>query len=165
MRRIFAGYAFLVILSATVALTIALTRHDTTLPDPFPTAQHQAVAIDLYYPAQLPEGFQIDTVSAENIEKNVVVLRATNPEAGTIITLSQQAAPKDFNFNILHNSFEGKTSYKVKLGTVTTGSIDNGKTKIASLVTKDNTWILLNTTEGVSDKDVRFVFGHLSDKR
>ena len=161
LRKLLLAYAALVVISAVCALIAVHNQNKHTLADPFPAAQRQAVKVQLYYPSRLPDGYQFDIASAESVENTVVVLRATNPDQGTEFSISQQAAPDNFNYNILYNSFEGKTSFKSKLGQVTSGTIDNGQTRIASLVTKDNTWILINAKAGVSLDEMRIVMNSL----
>jgi hypothetical protein len=158
LARLGITYAVLIILSAFTALSLASGRHDNTITNPFPIGQIKAAPFKLYYPARLPKGYQVDIASAESIESAVVIMRITNPTSGNAIAISQQQAPENFNYNILYNSFEGKKTYKVKLGTVTTGTIDNGKTQIASLVTADKTWIFLTAPASVPSEDLQSVF-------
>lgn len=165
LKRMVLLYGSLVVLTATGASAIHAARASRLQADPFPASQRQAVQIQLYYPDRLPKGYQFDTASAESVETKVVVLRITNPASGQYVSFSQQPAPQNFNFQVLHNSFEGKTSFKVTLGTVTTGTIDNGKTRIASLVTHDKTWILANASPAVTTDELKTAFGSLQPSR
>ena len=162
VKRVIIAYCLLIALTAFVALIFAASHHSPgNLQNPFPSAQIKAVPFQLYYPTRLPDHYQFDIASAESVEASVVVLRVTNPKTGDAIAISQQKAPDNFNFNILYNSFEAKKSYKVKLGTVVTGTIDNGKTQIASLVTADKTWIFLTAPAATPAQDLKVVLDHL----
>lgn len=151
IRRLLYIYLGCIVFSAMVAGLIATKQHTAALPDPFSSEQRAVAPFKLYYPSRLPERFYIDTASLSRLEQSVVVLRITNGAGkGQVFTLSQQALPDQTNLETFYQSFGGRITFDTNVGKATAGTIDDGTTRLVSVVTPDSTWILIQAPTIVS---------------
>jgi hypothetical protein len=158
-------YAGLVIIAAVAATGVAMSRNagKTELSDPFRAEQRSAVAFTLYYPSLLPENMEVDAASLATSDTTVVTMRITDRRGslGQSFTITQQAANNSFNYETFYGSFRDKSSFDTSLGTVTTGTIDNGKTRLASLVANNKTWILVQAPPSLHLDQLQNVLNNL----
>jgi hypothetical protein len=163
-KRLLLIYGFLIIAAAVAALLVANQQVSATLPDPFRPEQRNAVIFPLYYPTHLPEGMEVDAGSLGRLDSSIVSMRITEGRGslGRSFSMTEQAAPKAFDFGTFYSSFTDKTSFETKLGTVTTGTIDNGATRIASLVANKETWILIQAPPSIRLDELKDVLEHLA---
>jgi len=87
-----------------------------------------------------------------------------DPKPRTML-VTQQASVANFNFRTFLGSFDDKVYVETKSGRATIGTIDSGSTRIASLVTNDDTWVLINAPLTVPVEDIRIVLTHLTPAR
>lgn len=159
--RLFAiVYILLITFAAATAVALSQRNQHQRVINPFSAGQQAAAGFTLYYPARLPDTYQIDAASLTTVQQSIVNMRLGNGNNATI-TITQQRPPAGFKFDTLYNTFGNRQSFKVKLGTVTSGTIDDGKTYLSSLVTPDNTWILMSSANQLPQKDLQLIFGNL----
>jgi hypothetical protein len=151
LRRLFSIYLACIIGSSIAAVVLASSHHTAPLPDPFNAEQRTRVPFTLYYPTKLPAPYYVDIASLGRLEDSVVVMRITDGSGeGHAFSISQQALPKTINLDALYESFGERHSFPSPLGKATAGTIDNGSSRIVSLVTEDKTWILVQAPASVS---------------
>jgi hypothetical protein len=144
MKRLLYAYLICIAVSALAAAIFASSQQQPRLPDPFRAEQRAAVSFQLYYPYALPAPYYVDVASLGRTEESVVTMRITDGAGkGQFFTISQQRLPNSINLDAFYESFGGRTSFKTDLGQAVTGTIDDGNTRIVSLLTEDNTWILV----------------------
>jgi len=153
-------YILLITFAAATAVALAQRNQHQRVADPFSAGQQTAAGFTLYYPARLPDTYQIDAASLTTVQQTIVNMRLGNGNNATI-TVTQQRPPTGFKFDTLYSTFGNRQSFKVKLGTVTSGTIDDGRTYLSSLVTPDNTWILMSSANQLPQKDLELIFGNL----
>lgn len=106
--------------------------------NPFPSEIMQAATLPLYYPKELPYGYQIDADSFA-IKKGLAIYHFQNASKETI-NINIQKLPADFNVEQTFNkSFTNRKSVSTVYGTAHIGTL-NGKT-VANLVDGD-TWVM-----------------------
>ena len=164
LRRLFFVYGVCILASALTAGALIYTRDSPPLPDPFSATQRSAVAFTLHYPKALPDSFYIDVASLGRLEESVVAMSITDGR-GQTFTLSQQALSPAIDLEALHQSFGGRTSFKTKLGQATTGIIDDGKTRIVSLVAEDKTWLIVQAPAAIRLSDIQTTLNALERSR
>jgi hypothetical protein len=160
-KKLLFVYTVLVVLCATSAGAIASSKRNAPLADPFSIAQQAINGFPTYYPSRLPAGYQLDTTSLDRVQQGVLAFSLANGN-GSAINFTEQKAPEDFNFTTFYSTFGNRKSFKVPLGQVTSGTIDDGKTYLASMLTPDKTWVLMNAKTAVPDKDLKYIFEHLT---
>lgn len=150
LKRLLYVYLICTVVSAAAAAILASTQQPAKLPDPFSAEQRSTVAFQLYYPSRLPTPYYVDMASLGRTEQSVVTMRITDGKGkGQYFILTQQRLPGSVNLEALYESFGGRTNFKSSLGQATTGTIDEGKTRIVSLVSQDKTWILVQSPSDV----------------
>lgn len=159
-RHLLAIYFVAVATSAVAATAVGLSmRQDENPPDPFTASQRSTASFKLYYPAELPEGYVIDKSSLAQQDLNLLSMRINTADSGLDpgqqLVVTQQPVPASFNFEIFHQSFADASTLKTDLGTATIGTIDSGQTRIASLVTEDGTWLLVQAPATVADEHLQ----------
>jgi hypothetical protein len=163
LKRWLMVYTVLILATAAVAGIVASRQTTTTLPDPIRAEQRTAVGFPLYYPSKLPESMEVDVNSLARIDNNIITLRVTDGRGslGRAFTVTEQATPAGFNFETLYSSLSDKSSFDMPLGKATIGSIDNGKTRLASLVANEKTWILIQAPPSIHLDELKDVLEHL----
>lgn len=154
LRRLFFIYGICILASALAAGTLAHTRDRQPLPDPYSAVQRTTVPFVLYYPKSLPTPYYTDMASLGRLEESVVAMRITNGK-GQEFTISQQALPPTIDLEALYQSFSERMNFKTKLGRATTGTIDNGNTRMVSLVADNKTWVLVQAPTSVRLADIQ----------
>lgn len=157
-RRIVVAYCVILGVTAISAVTMAkgsdLGIGKPTLPSPFNSSQTASVAYGLYYPASLPSGLSIDTasISTPQSDRNgITSYHITNGIGGSMagsidIAVNQQPKPagSDAVIQTFQAAIDGRQEIKTAHGTAVVGTIDNGRTRMASLATDDGTWLLVS---------------------
>ena len=155
-RRILITYGLVLGVTAISAVTLAKGSElgKPALPSPFNSSQTASVAHGLYYPASLPSGLSIDSasISAPQGDRNgITSFHITNGVNGSMagsidITVNQQPKPaaSDAVIQTFQAAIDGRQEIKTAHGTAVVGTIDNGRTRMASLATNDGTWILMS---------------------
>lgn len=164
LRRLFLIYAACIVASGLTASVLVLNRKTTPLPDPFSVSQRSAVPFTLYYPKALPTPFYIDIASLGRLQESVVAIRIIDGK-GQSFMISQQALPPTIDLEALYQGFGSRTSFAAKLGKVTTGTIDDGSTRVVSLVSEDNTWLLVQAPISVKLSDIQTALEELAPSR
>lgn len=127
-------------------------------PSPFSEEVKKDIDFSLYYPANLPEGFKIETDSIQQADQGVVIYAISN-DSGKRITVSIQKMPENIDLNKIYenlsNVYEVDTDYgKVKVGQDENILIGN--------VNAEGTWLLINTPNGnVSTDELNTVLSSL----
>jgi len=161
VRSLLAIYAVLVLIAAIVAFSVAQShRHSSVLADPFSSNQRLAAGFTLYYPTKLPKGWQLDKATLASLQQHVISFNALDAN-GASVTITEQKTPDGFNYNTLYRTFGDRKDTKLPLGLLVTGTIDDGRTHLASLVTKDNTWVLLTTNHRVDQDNLETFYSGL----
>ena len=151
MRRLLYIYLICIAASAVTAAIFASAQHQTKLPDPFSAQQRTIVPFQLYYPDKLPAPYYVDLASLGRSQDSVVTMRITDGTGkGHYFIVSQQRLSDSINLQAFYDSFAGRTSFKTDLGQAVAGTIDDGNTRIVSLLTEDKTWILVQAPSDVS---------------
>lgn len=151
LKRLLYIYLVCTVVSAIAAAILASTQQPAKLPDPFSAEQRSVVAFQLYYPSQLPTPYYVDMASLGRTEQSVVTMRITDGKGkGQYFTLTQQRLEDSVNLGTLYESLGSRTSFRTSLGQATTGMIDEGQTRIVSLVSQDRTWILVQAPSNIN---------------
>lgn len=159
VRQIALLYAGCLLATGIAAAAIAtISRSPDSIPDPYRSEQRAATSFQLYYPSQLPPGYEIDFGSLGRLEQTIVNLRVRNT-AGQELTISQQQRPDGFDFKTFYNSFAERQTESLTLGEVTVGVINNDTVRVASLVT-DTTWILVQAPRDIENATVLAILSH-----
>lgn len=151
LKRLLYVYLICTVVSALAAAILASTQQPAKLPDPFSAEQRSVVSFQLYYPRQLPAPYYVDMASVGRTEQSVVTMRITDGKGkGQYFILSQQRLQGSVNLEALYESFSNRTNFRTSLGQATMGTIDEGKTRIVSLVSQDKTWILIQAPSSLN---------------
>jgi hypothetical protein len=162
-RRLFFVYTACIVVSAVAAGILASGQQSPKLPDPFSAQQRANVPFRLYYPARLPAPYNVDEASLGRIQEKVVNMRITdNLGKGNAFTISQQALPPNFDLEAFYQSFGNRSTITTQLGKATAGTIDNGNSRLVSLVTNEKTWILVQAPVSVELEVIRDTLQGLS---
>lgn len=110
----------------------------------------------LYVPSKLPSTYKVDETSFSKQEDTVVSFTARD-SAGSTIYFTQQAKPKNFDFDTFYReqTTEPTTLSDVPFPTVT-AKVQNNTTKVVSIVT-DDTWILASSQAPLSESDMKTI--------
>lgn len=163
MRRLFYLYAACIAVSAVAAGLLASAQQSPKLPDPFSSQQRTIVPFRLYYPTQLPAPYYVDETSVGRLQETVVNMRITEGHGkGNALTISQQSLPTNFDLEAFYQSFGERSVFTTHLGKATAGTIDNGKSRLVSLVTDEKTWILVQAPLNVELETVQQILKSLS---
>jgi len=167
VRRLFFVYLACILASAVAAAVIVSNQSSTVLPDPFSIQQRSTVSFTLYYPTKLPEGLYIDIASVGRVQEEVVAVRITDGRGskGISFSISQRILPPTANLQAFYESFANKSTFPTSVGIATAGSIDNGQTRIISLVTEDKTWILVQASNSIPLQTLQTSLGTLAPSR
>jgi hypothetical protein len=150
MKRLLYVYLICIAVSAVAAAAFASVQGQPKLPDPFKAEQRTVVSFQLYYPSQLPAPYYVDVASLGRTQESVVTMRITDGTGkGNYFTISQQRLPASVNLDAFYESFSGRTSFRTDLGRAVAGTIDDGNTRIVSLLSGDNTWVLVQAPSSV----------------
>lgn len=153
-RRLFYIYTACIVVSALAAGLLATAQQPVRLPDPFSAEQRTVVAFRLYYPNRLPTPYYVDEASLGRLQETVVTMRITDGSGkGNTFTISQQALPQGFDLEAFYQSFGERSTFTTPLGKAMAGTIDNGNSRLISLVTDEKTWILIQAPLNV-DLDI-----------
>ena len=167
LKAIVATYTVLVIFSAMTAVAVATSRHgqpEEPGANPFSASQIASAGFTLYYPAKLPAGYTLDRDALAHEQQQIINMRLGDPNNATI-TVIEQKTPQGFNYQTLYKTFAGRSETKTKNGTVTSGTIDDGRTYLSSLVTKDGSWLLMSSAEPLPEKDLKLIFDNFKSVR
>lgn len=148
----------LLLIVSTTLFLFYLHQKNTS---PIPEAIQKKYNHPLYYPKELPTGWEIDPASYQ-VNNDVflyVVKHKTNNAMN--ISISIQPQPKAFNFDKFYKEILTKsTQFTTNLGQANIGDGDNGF-KVGSLTTGD-TWILASSSSSkTTTNDIRFILSNL----
>lgn len=118
---------------------------------PIPRQYTKGVHYALYYPTRLPNGYHVDPASFQR-KDNVLIFSIIAP-GGRNIAASLQPAPPDAGQRSkkgLPISLPGERDFETPTGHAYIGLW--GKNYVADIVTKENTWIILNVTGFTADE-------------
>lgn len=112
----------------------------------------EEVAFPVYSPSGRPAGFSLDTSSIRATNQVITyVLRSGDKK----VNVSLQAKPNNFNFDDFNRKqLAGSSEFLTSTGKAAVGSY--GERLVVSMEA-DKTWILLNTVDNVSAKDLQTI--------
>jgi hypothetical protein len=149
----------LVILAAAGLVGIKISQSTS----PIPKTIKQQIGFSIYYPQKLPTGFSVDKSSWRIPEQNVVLL--TLLYQGKKLVISQQPKPVGFDIdNFYQTKVANLAQFLAPAGQSAVGTISNGN-GFGSVVTTDNTWIILSAPKGIEAGQLREVIQGLSKPR
>lgn len=156
-QRNWAMITSLIVLAILLVLAVILFIMNqniakTTLPSDIKTK----LTFPAYIPTELPGSYRIQTDSFSIQEEAVLLFKAVD-SSGSSLFFSQQAKPKDMNFDAFYTQQikEAKTLDDTPYATVW-GKTADGTSSIMSIVA-DETWILLTTQAPMSESDLQTV--------
>lgn len=160
-RVVFVTICALSILAASA--TFYLWRKETaefhlTLPG----SLHSQLLFKPLLPGQLPDDYQIQSSSFQT-QESVLIFTAFNSK-GDVITFSEQASPRDFDYN---RFYQDKISNPTKLATRATTSVfgkarDGDRNTLLSVVS-DNVWVIVTLPASISNKDATIIAQNLHE--
>ena len=123
-----------------------------TIPDTIKTKFKSAI----YLPNTLPGNYKIDESSFTLAEEDTVLVFNATDSANSKLIFSEQAKPKDFDFNNFHKGqFEDvKTISGVSYPSFWGKSVDG---RMALSVITDDTWIIMVTSSPLGQDDMALV--------
>ncbi len=121
-------------------LVLLASQHKTT--GPFPASVRKQASFALYYPTELPAGWDVDQHSIGGNSQAVTYGITSNKS--TKFAVSIQAIPADFDFTVFKKKFFSTDEFTTKIGSALVGEV--GNSLVASIRTNDNSWILINTS-------------------
>jgi hypothetical protein len=137
---------------------IFMLKHTT---NPIPKHVQSAVNFPLYYPAQLPPGWRIDTTSF-SVASDVVLYRVVNandPSKGASISIQPQQDGLDID-QFYKKNLAKSTQFTTPLGQAAIGQSELN-TRVGSIVTGDS-WILITAPlTNASTSDIRTIITNL----
>lgn len=149
-KKAFIGTA--VVLSVAYGIYI-YTTHQTKNPIPEDLYLSENVKLkevkDLYSPTFIPDGYSIDQekiASPESTEDVVLVTLASDNLPP--IFISQQPLPKGFTEEKFLAKLSNKNPFDAEAGRAFIGTIDDGKTVMAS-ITNQELWIIVTSEKTV----------------
>ncbi len=124
------------------------TEGHLTVP---PTIAQRAKSA-IYLPSKLPGNYTIEESSFSIQEDEVILFKATDGVDGRIV-FTEQARPKEFDFDSFYNSEmkDPKTLEGTPFISVL-GKTKDDKTQFMSVVT-DETWLLISTQSPISEEN------------
>lgn len=148
---------------ATIIGSVILFINLSKSTSPFTKEVTARYNFPLYYPATVPNGWQLDKESMNRGQGVLIynVFDRNDPEKKVNISLQPQ--PRAFDFDKLYKETLIKSSqFNTSLGNAAIGKGDNGY-KIGSLATGD-TWILMSSSSAkVSNDDLRVLLSDLKN--
>jgi hypothetical protein len=131
--------------------SIFWTHHRSTIP---PLLKQNAAISDIpiFFPAKLPDGFQVDPHSV--ITQNGITTYTIKFDKNSDLTISQQAKPGNFDFSQL----QGETQFTTRYGKAIISPLESATT--ATLV-GDKTWVLLRSPDRISTDDMHTILNSL----
>ncbi|EDK72405.1 hypothetical protein TM7_0471 [candidate division TM7 genomosp. GTL1] len=125
-----------------------------SMKDPFSAHDREQALTPLYYPITLPYDYRIENGSVDHPEKGITTLTMRSNTHPTLY-MSQQAVPNGFNMTTFYKNFEKPRKVVSTVGKIIIGTVKDGDRiqKLASITTKDKTWIIVNAEPKV-DMDV-----------
>jgi len=168
------AYVGILMVTAVVAAITAQGHRQPIAADPFSSEQRGAVSFALYYPSQLPGSLHVERSSLGQVQSNIVNMRivgrgsddaltpASTPGSGDSlnISVSQQPVPAGFDMGTFLRSFGSPKEVKTRVGTATYGIIgnaDGSQSYLASVVTSDKTWILVQAPASTNTADLEAI--------
>lgn len=162
-RRTKLGLAIIIL--ATVAVlgglyTVHAVQRQPSLPNPYRIELRDTTDFALYYPGRLPDGFTAGDAVVNQSGLTIAQLQIHNT-AGITLLLTQRKQLADFSYDSFYAGLQNKQQFSVASGQATIGQLDNGATKLASLITKDGTWIIVQAPSSVSNDTLREILRDL----
>lgn len=145
---------FCVVLSVAGAIIVNMQRQP---PSPIPRQIIASAGTPLYYPADLPPGFAIDTSSIEYTQR--VLTYTVTYDGGKKLAFSVQPKPSDFDFSSFYA--EGRR-IESSLGPAYVGAV-GGNTVVS--ITSDKTWILIGVPDQIETPQLEAVVANFTQAR
>lgn len=137
------------------SVLFVLWRSQTS--NPIPIAVQESVTYPLYYPTELPPGYQIDQFSFQ--ANNQVVLYSLTKQGSPSIAVSIQARPNGFDFDDFNNKqLRGSKAIANDAGD---GLVGLYADRILGSLLTDKSWVLVNAPSKVPAKDIEMVMESL----
>lgn len=110
-----------------------------------------------YVPAQLPKDFEIDQDSFV-MQETALLFTATHKDTNKKIVFSEQGVPKGIDIEAFYSaSVPNPTRLEGLRYKTLYGQLQGKKESLASIVTSDDTWILVTLPESVAKADIRTI--------
>ena len=110
-----------------------------------------------YVATKLPDGYEIDADSFKT-QENALFFAANSKAGGGQIVFSEQSVPKDLNMDEFHSSSiaEPERLDGLKYRTIF-GKLQKRENTLASVITEDNTWILITMPSDGTTETARVI--------
>lgn len=155
------GYALIIL---TIGTAVALRDNEPAAPaleNPFTLSQISTAQFKLYYPSRLPEGYHFSQPAFPVPQKDVVSLTISAPGSQSL-AISQQRLASDIDVEALNKGLGSPRSIDTQYGKASFGTIDQGRSRLANMVTDDKTWILLTAPVSIPEDDVVFILQNVT---
>jgi hypothetical protein len=124
---------------------------------PVPAEMARQAQFDVFYPSRLPSGFAVDRATTR-LQQGTLIFIAKNG-SGDSIAFTEQAPPKDFDFNKFHDSLQGGRDLHVPPYRAVTGSAGNGLSVVS--IETNRTWIMASSATSLSPADSKLIVSGL----
>lgn len=133
---------FVVLILLTVGFFVFHAEKASIETPKIPDAVSGQLLFTPYVPSKLPSGFSIDPGSYK-LQETALLFTASNKDGGRLV-FSEQSVPKDLSMDQFYGSMIA-TPQRVDDAPQRTifGKLQNGTGTMASIITQDNTWILV----------------------
>lgn len=110
-----------------------------------------------YLPSVLPGGFSIDRDSFK-MQETALLFTASHKDTGVKLVFSEQGVPKDVDTEAFYSSSVSNPTRLEGLRYKTLfGQLNGRKESLASIITDDDTWILITMPEAATKADVKTI--------
>jgi hypothetical protein len=143
-KRIVISIVITIILaSGLVGAATWLLHKQPANTNPFTPALTASIKYPLYHPTVVPPSFHVEPKSVQEPVTGVVTFYLSGPK-GQKIYFSEEARPARYDIGGFFKKFGHLNEYYANNATIATGTINNGQTKVGSML-NNQVWILVNT--------------------
>ncbi len=124
---------------------------------PIPLAISEKALYEIYYPSKLPVGYTINQNSF-NLSDGILLFGVSDG-ANHNIAFTEQAKPKDFDFNHFNSGLKDAKNLANTPYTNVLGKTSAGATLLS--VTGDTTWLIISSNSSLTEADWRLIAQNL----
>lgn len=143
-KRYLIGLTILAIVVLSTLVVLRVTVWHYSVLNPFTSQIEASVQFPLYHPTSLPSGFSVDPKSVNEPSSGVVVFSIDGPNKEKIF-LSEESRPEKINIEeSFFTEFSNLKESTITGGTLATGTLNQGRTEVASML-NNQVWIIATT--------------------
>jgi hypothetical protein len=151
--------AILILIVAAVVGAALIFKDRRKPPAPIPAKITKQLKIALYYPTELPAGWNVATNSFK-IPTSGVLTFAITDNKHNVYYVSEQKLPDNFDYTGFQKKFSEPDSFTAKAGSAIVGPASNAL--VGSIRTPDNSWVIINTFDTELQNQVETIARSLS---